>query len=402
MSTKPLDRSQFPALAKFYRDHLTNNIMGFWDKFSPDAKHGGYFHCFDREGNITDRRKNIWCQGRMTYMYSALYRRLEMKQTWLDNATLGRDFLVKHAYKGKGRWHYMLDETGKPINSSPSYYADSFCLQGLCEYQLATGDKRDQAIIEETYESISKNIFDPSHSEFHHFTPEKGVLYQGPSMVFVGCAPMLRAVLGAPRVDAIVKTCLTRLVTTFYKGNGLFYEVLGVDGNELPDGKSLTTNPGHTIECAWFCMEEALYQKDQTLLARAIDMAAAAYDKGYDKQLGGMFGFVDIHGNRPAGPEVMNAFGERWDHKIWWVHSEGLNALILAAIAGNRQDMMDRFLAMHDFTFKYFPDPKFGEWYEYLERDGKPWYTDKAKWIKSAYHIPRNLLNITLLLEGKK
>src|SRR5690242_9996897 len=102
------DTSRFGELAKFYRTHLTDNLMAFWDKHSVDRQHSGYIHKLDRQGNWTGDDKNTWCQGRMTYMYSAMYNHIEKRPQYLESAKLGRDFLVNHAYAGEGRFHYKL------------------------------------------------------------------------------------------------------------------------------------------------------------------------------------------------------------------------------------------------------------------------------------------------------
>ena len=64
-----------------------------------------------------------------------------------------------------------------------------------------------------------------------------------------------------------------------------------------------------------------------------------------------------------------------------------------------RSGFFERFLELHDWVRKHFIDDQYGEWYAYLHRDGSPRIPDKGNWIKSAFHIPRNLMKIMLLLE---
>ena len=96
------------ALAKFYRERLLEDVMPFWEPRTRDEECGGYFTCFDRAGALTDRTKYIWFQGRQLYMFSALYNRVERRPEWLDLARHGRDFIVKHAYAGNGRWVWRI------------------------------------------------------------------------------------------------------------------------------------------------------------------------------------------------------------------------------------------------------------------------------------------------------
>ena len=37
-----------------------------------------------------------------------------------------------------------------------------------------------------------------------------------------------------------------------------------------------------------------------------------------------------------------------------------------------RQDLWQWYEKVHEYTFRHFPDPEYGEWYGYLDRDGQP------------------------------
>ena len=146
------DATKIAELAKFYRKHLLEDVMAFWEPRTKDTECGGYLTCFDRVGNLTDTDKYIWFQGRQLWMFSALYNHLWKRPLWLELAQHGRDFLVKHAYAGAGRWNYHLDQQGRAKKGTISIYTDLFMLAGLCEYALASGNDADLPIIRETYE----------------------------------------------------------------------------------------------------------------------------------------------------------------------------------------------------------------------------------------------------------
>ena len=69
-------------------------------------------------------------------------------------------------------------------------------------------------------------------------------------------------------------------------------------------------------------MSEAVYSGDKALLKTALDIFDFAFDRGWDKQYGGMLYFVDLD-NRPC--EQLE-----WDMKLWWVHNEVLIASLAA------------------------------------------------------------------------
>ena len=89
-----------------------------------------------------------------------------------------------------------------------------------------------------------------------------------------------------------------------------------------------------------------------------------------------------------------------WHDKAWWVHSESLYALALAAVESDRRDFFDRFLDLHVWCQEHFYDHDYGEWYPELYRDGRPKLTDKGTPWKAAYHLPRALMKLMQLFES--
>jgi len=46
---------------------------------------------------------------------------------------------------------------------------------------------------------------------------------------------------------------------------------------------------------------------------------------------------------------------------------------------------------VHDWSFRHFADPEYGEWYGYLHRDGTPSVRLKGNMWKGPFHLPRML-----------
>ncbi|MFM7091962.1 MAG: AGE family epimerase/isomerase, partial [Bacteroidota bacterium] len=83
-------------LHSLYAQTLTENIIPFWQKFSPDEADGGYFTCLLRDGTVFDTDKFIWLQAREVWMFSKLYNEWEANPSWLKTALHGADFLEKY------------------------------------------------------------------------------------------------------------------------------------------------------------------------------------------------------------------------------------------------------------------------------------------------------------------
>jgi len=80
-----------------------------------------------------------------------------------------------------------------------------------------------------------------------------------------------------------------------------------------------------------------------------------------------------------------------WDQKLWWVHLEALVALAMGYSLTGRQDCLDWYRRVHDYTWGHFPDPEHGEWYGYLNRRGEVLLPLKGGKWKGCFHLPRAL-----------
>lgn len=389
-----------PHLARFYRKHLLEDVIGFWADRTLDAAHGGYLVPHDRWGNLAGTDKNIWCHGRQTYMFAQLYHCIDPDPRWLELARAGRDFLTQHAYLGQGRWCYLLNRRGEMLNATPSFFTDASVLMGLCAYAIATGSHEDRDLIDQTWQRMEASFEIPHFNEFHHFDLDPAYDWMTPRMMVIGVAPLVRPLLGEDRVQPLVDRCLETVLNRFAnEEHEALFEVLHRDGSVMRDLPGRRLNPGHALEVCWFCMEEGLYRGDEAVIQKSARICDWMYRRGYDAEHGGILAFVDAFESRPPGPETVAPWGERWDDKVWWVHSESLYALLLTALVRDDATAFERFLELHDYCQRYFADHTFGEWHEYLYRHGTPRSSAKGSWIKCAFHLPRNLMRITYALE---
>ena len=66
-------------LAGFYQRQLVDDCLPFWFPRAIDEKHGGFLHCFNRDGGLVDDDKSVWAQGRMSWMLLTLYQEFERR-----------------------------------------------------------------------------------------------------------------------------------------------------------------------------------------------------------------------------------------------------------------------------------------------------------------------------------
>ena len=67
---------------KFYRSHLYDDVLRFWEKYSPDLEAGGVFTCFSNSGDkLLSEDKYIWSQGRMLWVLARILKHKEDRKS---------------------------------------------------------------------------------------------------------------------------------------------------------------------------------------------------------------------------------------------------------------------------------------------------------------------------------
>lgn len=395
-----LDSDILKELKSDYKTHLLSDVLPFWEIRTKDAEAFGYLTQFDRTGRLIGTEKNMWVQGRQLWMFSAIYNYADRRDSLLELADWGRKFIKLHGYAGEGKWHYILDRGGNVISGPVSIFTDMFVLGGLCEYALASGSKEDSELIERTYASIERRFITGDLSEVAPQTWNPNLQKHGVYMICLNMISIVRKWFGEDRVAPLRTLCLDKILHTFYKRDRmLLFESVDRLGepNESDEGQLI--NPGHIFESMWFCLEEALRTGDTETANAAIPMIDRIFELSWDTEYGGIYYMLDARGGIPKYRDWVPGRNFKWDEKISWTHNEALYAVLLTAFATQDQRRLDKFLELDSWCRRHFHDVKYGEWFDALHRNGEPRLTDKGGYQKSAFHLPRALLKIYLLLE---
>jgi N-acylglucosamine 2-epimerase len=178
------------------------------------------------------------------------------------------------------------------------------------------------------------------------------------------------------------------------------FEQLSAEGKVIDHPRVRTLNPGHTLECLWFCLDECRRLGRTKDIERAIEVADWTWQRGLDRDMGGIFSYLDLYGGEPAQMAYHKIINQRWDDKCWWVHSETLVTLAMAATLTKDPKWMERFMLHHEYCQKAFYAPQYGQWYLSLRRDGRPTSLNHAEAWNEAYHLPRALLYVMETFEN--
>lgn len=386
------------AIAQTYRSTLLSNVIPFWMRYGLDREHGGYLTALDRDGTVIDTDKSIWFQGRGAWTFATLYNTVEQKTEWLDAAWSGIEFLRRHGSSADSKLYFTVTREGQPLRMQRYVYSESFAAIANAAYARASGNAQaaDDAIaFLDTYLGYS---FEPGRMLPKVNDATRPMMGIGALMIGIATAQEVRENLG----DVVLKgrTCtswidwaIERIEQYFLKPeHEALMEGVGPNGEIIDhfDGRQL--NPGHAIECAWFIMHEGKRRGDQRLVRLGLTILDWMWKRGWDDEYGGIFYFRDLRG-QPVQ--------DYWhDMKFWWPHCEAIIATLLAWTLTGDEKYARWHQQVHEWSFRHFPDPEFGEWYGYLHRDGQISVPLKGNMWKGPFHLPRMLWYCWKLLDS--
>ena len=372
-------------LRDLYRSHLLDDIMAFWQKHSVDRECGGFLTCLDRDGSAYSTDKAVWLMGRATWIYSALYRLVEPREEWLQLARHGYDFLTRHCFAPNGKMYFNVTRDGRPLQMRRYVFSEVFAALGMSALAAITGDEAIRRRAIEVFASMKRYFETPGLIPAKINPDTRPMKSLSPRMCMINVADAMRLIDNDPIYERTIDACVQEVFHDFVKADdGILLETVTPSGERIDSPQGRCMNPGHSIEIAWFILEIARRRNDAALARRALPIIDWAFERGWDREYGGLLYFVDVEGKPSHYIEH--------DMKLWWPHSEALYATLLAYRMTGDERYAFMFEKVHDWTFAHFPDREFGEWFGYLRRDGQPSSLLKGNMWKGPFHIPRALL----------
>jgi len=430
---------QVPAstdLASFYRHHLEHVVLPFWLGAPVDRQHGGVFNGLDDvTGERVSEDKFVWSQGRWAWTMAHAARMAKRgalshdADELLGYAKRTAAFLVEHAFLPDGMVHdggpadgataWLLHADGRRKELNPgqghdlSFYGDGFVILALAGTARAAQDAELLARALAAYDGLRRRLA-AGRVRSEPYPLPRGCRAHGWPMILLNVAQELALALhaaGHPRAADLDRDALAfmdQVLSVFVRADGWVSEVVCEGGAAAASLLTRHVTPGHAIESMWFVLEQALRHGREDAARVALRVIASAFEGGWDPEHGGLFRYLVPGDAVPSGPAhgpFEQLILETWDTKIWWVHSEALYALQLAArVAPDLGLEAEPFLAMHqrtfDYTFRTFPNPNVnvGEWIHVRDRRGEPVRKVVGLPVKDPYHLTRNLMLLAELL----
>ena len=380
---------------KTYRDGLLNDTLPFWIRHSIDREFGGFLFCCDRDGTIIDTDKGVWQTCRFTWLLANLYNAVEKRDEWLELAKHGIDFITQYGFDTDGRMFFHLTREGKPIRKRRYLFSENFAAIAYAAYAKATGEEKYVNKAREIFDLIIKYSSTPGllPLKFTDTRPVKGLSFP---MILIVTAQELRKNLDDNSYTKWIDQSIEEIQKDFMKPeHKVIMETVSQKGEIINhfDGRML--NPGHAIEAAWFIMQEAKYRNnDPELIRMGTTILDWMWEWGWDKEFGGIIYFRDLKGYPVQ---------EYWhDMKFWWPQNEAIIATLMAYQLTGKKKYAEWHKLIHEWTYKLFPDPEYGEWFGYFHRDGRLSVPLKGNLWKGPFHIPRMQLMAWKILEEIK
>ncbi len=407
-----------PATVDDYRErtriYLTETLLPFWIDRSPDLEFGGFLTYFDSLGRKTgETTKTFLMQIRMLYTLSSAHRAGYGDGRCAELARAGARFIHEHYWDQEfGGWIWITDREGRALVRDKVGYGQVFALYAFSEYFLATGDQTGLELSHRTWESIEQKMADPVHGGYFElmdadWTPKPSGASGGDRKSFDVHMHLMEALttyFEATR-ETSVRTALLETMALIQKKmiepeTGTGWIQFALDFTPLPaiifntqwgrdaapeDGVARpldTTSYGHNVEYAWLLLHAydilGHARLEATPLVEPIFRHCVEY--GIDWEVGGVLVEGPMKG-RPTDHE-----------KQFWQQAEVLIGMLDAVVLTGDPKYWDAFKSVHDFVFRRFVVEEVGEWYERVDRLGKPIDSALGHAWKISYHTVRSMI----------
>jgi mannobiose 2-epimerase len=384
-------------LKKELTAELKQNILPYWIKNTPDNINGGFVGRISND-NVVDKtaNKGSILNARILWTFSAAYNTLKDPQL-LEIATRAYNYIIEHFIdKTYGGVYWLIDYTGKPVDTRKQIYALAFTIYGLSEYYRASGNKDSLNAAIAIYKIIEEKAFDPGYKGyFEAYQRDWSIIddqrLSDKDMNVEKTMNTHLHVLEAYSTlydvwkDAELRNKIEHLIEVFLKHivnneTGHFNMFMETDW-KVVSGK---LSYGHDVEGAWLLQEAAEKIDNPVILDKvkkiAIKMTDAAL-LGIDP-LGGMYA------------DYIPDMGNETDRE-WWTMAEGVVGCVNAYEINQDKKYLDAAFGFWEFLKKYQIDHKYGEWFYRVDEHAKPILSyDKVGQWKCPYHNSRMCLEI--------
>lgn len=154
----------------FYRNHIIEHLLPFWEKYSIDHRYGGFITHLDRRGQIYDDTvKSATMQARMIYAFSVGYN-IQSNLNYLNIAKQEVKFLIENLWDHEfGGWYRSVYRDGRVKDTEKQLWVQAYVLLGLVEYYRLTRDNSILKYVIKTHELLDQYGWDKQYLGYYEY-----------------------------------------------------------------------------------------------------------------------------------------------------------------------------------------------------------------------------------------
>lgn len=387
------DFGYLKSCADIYRNDLVNNIMPFWLKNGIDPVNGGVYTCLDRQGNLIDTTKSVWFQGRFGFVAAYAYNSIERNPEWLAASKSCIDFIEAHCFDPEdGRMYFEVMADGTPLRKRRYVFSECFAAIAMSEYSIASDDRSYAEKALKLFKDIRRFLATPELTPAKYL-PAQPAIGHSITMILINTASCIRRAISDPLLDRQIDESIEQLKLFMHPEFKCLLETVTPEGGLIDTCNGRIINPGHCIETAWFLLAEAQHRGwDADIIKMATTILDWSWDWGWDNEFGGIINFRDCR-NYPCQDYAQ-------DMKFWWPQCETVIATLYAYQATGNEKYLEMHRLANEWMYDHLADKEYPEWYGYLHRDGSVAQPAKGNLFKGPFHIPRMMIQSSLLCES--
>lgn len=403
-------------------NHLTNELLPFWENRCVDHENGGYITHFDQNGNDSgEDEKSLIAQTRTVYTFSAAHRAGYGEGRYAEIAKHGVDFLINKMWDQEfGGFYWLMNRAGDVQIDEKIVYGHSFAIYSLAEYTLATGDPRGLEFAEKVFNLLQIHGADIHYGGyfemFHRNWDLKGPgaaggdrktldahmhLMEAFTTLFEASGKQVHRRKLVEMIELLTNKIMHQ---TYRTGIPQFNEdwtvapqikfdiIWGWDRFSEDGFKSSSednTSYGHNVEFAWLLMHALDIAKIP--YSKYEDQLLASYNHAVSNGIDWEFGGVYVEGSHA---------GEVYDReKEFWQQAEVLIGMLDAYRVYGDEKYLEAYQATHRFVFDHMIHKEVGEWYPLLTRQGQPIWKHMSHSWKVNYHTVRAMVQSIIRME---
>ena len=383
----------------FYRTHILEELLPFWEQHAVDKDYGGFITHLDRRGRKTsDMFKSSAMQARMVYGFTSGYD-LSRNPDHLRLAQNGVRFLVERMWdRSHGGWYKDISCDGKRVTPVKRLFDQAYVLLGLAEFYRCTGDRTAHEYARKTCELLERHALDPLFAGYYQSCYQDWRVLSNAKTICIqldmlaGLIAFYQANLEENYLEGSIQQAdlVTRMLDP---KNGCLLETFTRDWMYDPAATRDGIQYGHHLKAAWLLLRMYQITGNQAYYATARQLLDFSLRHGWDKEHGGFY----QRAFRSGVPDSLV--------KEWWpdgdVECEGLQALLLMYRISGETRYYEYFTQLALFTFTSFWDRRYGEWVLACYRNGAVRDSRKGCQWKAAYHNVQACYGIRKLLEDE-